>query len=237
MDKNSAEQQNLHNGHRERLRRKFIDFGADALLEHEITELILFYAIPRMNTNETAHILVNEFKNSGGVLSASPQELIKIKGIGQSSVEFIKFLSDVCNEYSTFQALPDNNNTADVNSISEYFRDYFIDTNKNVCLIQGLNIKFQIQGRISFTKESLIKDDREIKRIVEFLLKNNCERIIVGVNHAEKRPIPDNSDFYIIKLLAEKLSALNIILSDCIICSNNGTYSLKQKGAFSFEEY
>lgn len=225
---------NSHSGHRERLRKKFIDFGSDIMLEHEIIELLLFYTIPRMNTNETAHYLINEFKNSGGVLNAPIEKLMEIKGIGRSSAEFLKFFADVCNEYNKFNTLSEN--TAADNNLSEYFRDYFLETNSDVCLLLGINDKFQIKNQISFMTESIIKNNNEIKRIVEFFLRNNCTEIIMGINHPERNAVPSNTDFAVIKLLAEKFSVLNIVLTDCIICSNHETFSLKHHGAFSFEE-
>ena len=49
----------LHIGHRERLRQRLMTYGADALCEHELLELMLFYPLPRINTNEIAHSLIN----------------------------------------------------------------------------------------------------------------------------------------------------------------------------------
>ncbi len=225
---------NLHSGHRERLRKKFIDFGSDVMLEHEIIELLLFYIIPRMNTNETAHYLIKEFKNSGGILNAPVDELTKIKGIGQSSAEFLKFFADVCSEYNTLNTLSEN--TDGDNNLIEYFHDYFLETNSDICLLLGINNRFQIKSQISFTAESIIHNNNEIKRIVEFLLRNNCTETIMGINHPERNAVPNSTDFAVVKILTEKLSVLNIVLTDCIICSNQETFSLKQNGAFSFEE-
>ncbi len=80
-----------------------------------------------------------------------------------------------------------------------------------------------------------MNDNSEVRRIAEFLIKNNCTKIVIGINHPERPAIPDNSDFALIRLFAEKFSVFDIILIDCIICSNQDTFSVKQHSAFSFE--
>lgn len=224
----------LHDGHRERLRRKFIDFGTDALLEHELLELALFYPIPRINTNEIAHGLINDFKNISNILNAPMSELTKSKGIGENSAEFIRLLADICREYNTFSETPNPDVVKE--DFSEYFRDYFLNANPGVCLLLCIDHKLHIKNKISFTAENMLNNNLEIRRIAQFLITNDCARIVAGINHPERIAVPDNTDFAIIRFLAEKLSVLNIILTDCIICSKNETFSLKRHGAFSFEE-
>lgn len=223
---------NFHSGHRERLRKKFIDFGSDIMLEHEILELLLFYAIPRMNTNEMAHCLIKEFENPGSVLNATAKELMKIKGIGQSSADFLKFFADVCNEYNTLNTFSEN--TIVENNIIKYFCDYFIGKNSDLCLLLSVDNRFQVKNQISFMKKSILKEDDEIKRIIEFLLWYDYSEVVMGINHPERNAVPDNTDFTVFKILSEKLSVLNITISDCIICSNGKTFSFKQQAASSF---
>lgn len=224
----------LHHGHRERLRQKFIDFGADALLEHELLELALFYPIPRINTNEIAHGLINDFQNISNIFNAPTSELTKSKGIGENSAEFIRLLADVCREYNTLSKISNHDIAKD--DFSEYFRNYFINANSGICLLLCTDHKLHIRNKISFTSENILNNNSEIRRIAHFFITNDCTRIVAGINHPERMPVPDDTDFAIIKFLAEKLSVLNIILTDCIICSKNETFSLRQHGAFSFEE-
>ena len=66
---------NLHAGHRARLRRRFLDEGLDAFEDHQVLELLLFYAIPRRDTNEIAHMLLRRHGSFSGVLDADPKDL------------------------------------------------------------------------------------------------------------------------------------------------------------------
>ena len=83
-----------HNGHRERLKEKFIKTNGRNLEDHELLELLLFYSKPRVNTNDTAHDLISEFGTLNGVFDANISELGRIKGVGDNSALLIKVVSD-----------------------------------------------------------------------------------------------------------------------------------------------
>ena len=69
--------------------------GADALADHELLELALFYAIPRQDTNETAHRLLKRFRSLQGVLQATPEELEKEEGVGRSAALLLCLIGDI----------------------------------------------------------------------------------------------------------------------------------------------
>ena len=85
-----ARNKNPHEGHRERMRERFSTGGFDNYRPHEVLEQILFHALPRVNTNETAHHLLNEFGDLMAVLRAEREDLLKIHGIGEKSADYIR---------------------------------------------------------------------------------------------------------------------------------------------------
>ena len=80
---------NVHKDHRKRLRERYEREGADSFEPHELLELFLFDAIPRVNTNPIAHRLLNRFGSLDGVLRASAEELMEVKGIGEKAASYI----------------------------------------------------------------------------------------------------------------------------------------------------
>jgi len=82
----------LHAGHRERMRRRFSENGFENYQPHEVMEQVLFAVIPRANTNETAHLLLNRFGSIENVLDASEEELMTIPGIGKRAAEYLTSL-------------------------------------------------------------------------------------------------------------------------------------------------
>lgn len=85
--------ENLHEDHRKRMRKRISAEGIDARYAHEILEVLLYSAIPRVDTNPIAHRLLNRFGTLGGVLSASVQELCTVEGVGEKTAEFLKLIN------------------------------------------------------------------------------------------------------------------------------------------------
>ena len=73
----------IHDGHRDRKREQFLRCGAESFADHELLELLLYYAIPQRDTNPIAHDLMEKFGSLQAVLSAPPEELMEVSGIGE----------------------------------------------------------------------------------------------------------------------------------------------------------
>ena len=91
---------NFHANHRERVRNRFRAEGLDSFEEHQILEMLLFYGIPRIDTNEIAHRLIAKFGSFRGVMDAEYEELLEVEGIGEQAATLIKFASAVARRYA-----------------------------------------------------------------------------------------------------------------------------------------
>ena len=98
-DAKQAPKKNLNQGHRSRMRKRYLTCGFSGFQEHEILELLLFYALPRVNTNPIAHQLLKEFHSLAGVLDADPVELQKIPGIREQAAVFLNMLPELFRYY------------------------------------------------------------------------------------------------------------------------------------------
>ena len=85
----------IHDGHRQRLKDRFREEGLDHFQEHEVLELLLFYCIPRKDTNPIAHALIDRFGSLSQVLEAPPEELAKVPGMGESAAVFLNLTTAV----------------------------------------------------------------------------------------------------------------------------------------------
>ena len=91
-----------HGGHRERMRKRFKESGNfKGFSEHEILEMLLFYIVPRKNTNDIAHELIKKFGSLNSVLNASVEELSSVKDMGESSANSLLFFRELINYCST----------------------------------------------------------------------------------------------------------------------------------------
>ena len=85
----------IHDGHREKKRQQFLQHGLDSFADHEVLELLLFYAIPRKDTNPIAHALMDRFGSLDAVLAAPVEELCQVKGVGESAAALLKLIPQV----------------------------------------------------------------------------------------------------------------------------------------------
>lgn len=223
----------LHQGHRERIRQRFLSYGIDSLSMHEIIEMVLFYPMPIKNTNDISHRLINKFKSIDNVLSASSDELTEIEGMGKASALFLHLIYDICIECADFSSAFSFIDSPE--SLCRYFKTYFSGSSSDVCLLLSMNQNLEIIRKISFTKESFIKGNFEFRKIARLLLESDCTRIAVGIHHAGNNLFPSKSDFFITKIFSEKFTPFGIKLIDTVICSETQTYSLRKNSAFGFE--
>lgn len=94
----------LHAGHRSRVRQRFLTSGLESFQDHEVLELLLFYAVPRRDVNEMAHMLIDRFSSLQGVLDAPAEELCAIPGMGPKTANFLNLIPDVMIQMSRHTA-------------------------------------------------------------------------------------------------------------------------------------
>ena len=86
----------IHDGHREKMRRRFLSGGLEQFADHEALELLLYYAIPRRDTNPIAHALIDRYGSLSAVLAAPVEDLQKVEGIGESAAILLKLVPRLC---------------------------------------------------------------------------------------------------------------------------------------------
>lgn len=90
----------VHAGHRSRMRKRFLATGLEGFQDHEVLEFLLYYAIPRRDVNETAHLLLNRFGTLSGVLDAPVEELCTVPGVGPGTAHFLNLIPQVTAQMS-----------------------------------------------------------------------------------------------------------------------------------------
>ena len=127
---------NEHSGHRERMRKKFIENGFDVFETHEALEMFLYYAIPRKDTNPLAHRLLDRYITVGGVCDAPIDELMKEFGLSENAAALLKMLPEMARLYTESKMSHDN--IIDYENLGKIFKAKFIGrTNECVALMIG----------------------------------------------------------------------------------------------------
>ena len=211
---------NPHEEHRRRVRKEFLANGfSDATPPHKIIEMLLFYSIPRKDTNKIAHALLNRFGSISGVVNATPTELMSVDGIGENSIALIKLLIPVFRHYKS-SSVEKGNAPASMNSICDYIMAKYIGFTKEIFAVTSFNAKGEIVGFDTLNSGDVAYVGLSTRNIVEKVLERKATSVVISHNHPTGNALPSPSDVETTKRIAALLATLGITLLDHIIVSN-----------------
>ena len=216
-------------GHRERLRDRFREGGPAALPDYELLEMVLFRAIKRGDTKPLAKMLLARFGSFAEVISAAPERLQEVKGVGPAIVTELKLIQAAAlrlsratvmkrHVLSSWTAILDYCRAAMAYNDSEAFRLLFLDK-KNQLIADEL----QQEGTVDHTP---VYAREVIKRALEL----SASAIIMVHNHPSGDPTPSMADIDMTKRIMSAGDKLGILVHDHIIIARNGHLSLRQLG-------
>ncbi len=219
--------ENPHEAHRQRLRDKFIKFGLDALEDHEFLELILFYAVPRKNTNLIAHDLISEYGSFKDILEADLDNITRINGLGENSALIFKIIMASIRKYITC-----------VNDISEarltphniciYVKDLFYGQTNETAYVLLLDKDCIVRKMRKLSEGTFNKTPLYPRDIVKIAVNERYPYLIVAHNHPGGSPMPSKSDIYVTKAIEMALSFIDVRLVDHIIVAGEHVVSLSK---------
>lgn len=216
----------VHDGHRDRLKRRFLEQGLDGFDDHNVLELLLFYAMPRCDTNPTAHALLNAFGSLSGVLEASADELKAVEGVGDSASTLLRLIPAVCRRY-----MIDREDSFDVIDTSEkaaalLLPRYMLERDE-VVFVLCLDSKNKLLCCRELFRGVVNTAEISIRKIAELALSKNAGGVIIAHNHTSGIAIPSAEDEYTTKKLKAALEAMGILLVDHIIIAGDDFTSMK----------
>ncbi len=221
----SDTKENLHSKHRERLRDKFMKVGIDGLQEHEIIELLLFYAIPRKNTNEIAHKLINEYGNLGNIFDAEEENLVKIAGVGESVATMFRLMRECVNKY-----INDKNNIANVHltplNINTYIKNLFYGHTKEVAYAVLLDSDCSVKKVKKLSSGTVNATPIYPREVVKLAVNERYPYLLLAHNHPNGSAVPSPDDLKITKTIELALNFVEVRLVDHVIVAGEKTISL-----------
>ena len=228
MDK----QKNPHEGHRKRMREKLLnDDNLRLYPDHNILEMLLFYSIPRADTNELAHRLLDTFGSFSGVFDADISQLTQVNGIGESTALLIKMIPTVMQRYYEDKITCPKRITG-INDAVNYLRVKFLNECKESIYLLCLNndgkiLKFALVGTgnidVSFADTRLIMQE---------MLLCKATSAIIAHNHPSGICAPSTADINTTKMISNLLSGINAKLIDHIIIAGNDYFSFAESDTF-----
>ena len=218
----------LHDGHRQRKKQRFLQHGLDSVADHEVLELLLFYAIPRRDTNETAHRLLEHFGTLKGVLTASVEELQKVEGVGESAAAFLHLLQAV--GYRALREAGDDTILNSVDSAGAYFQKLLRGERREVLYQVCLDAKGKVLSHKRLSSGTVSMAPVNVREVVENALYTDASGVLLAHNHPSGIALPSEDDRQITMQIRQALGTMGIELVDHIIVADNDFVSMAASG-------
>lgn len=226
---------NLHKEHRKRLRNRFRRDGLDSFTDVQVLELLLFFCIPRRDTNPIAHELINRFGSLDQVLSAPLHELEKVDGIGEQASTLLRLTSQIARSDGVSQVSKDKI----LNSISKcgnYLKVFFKNKADETVYLLCLDAKCKLLGCVEVGRGSVNTASVSPRKIVEVALSFNATSVVLAHNHPSGVALPSHEDIVTTRRIALALDAVGIVLADHIVVAENDYVSLLESDYYRPED-
>ena len=222
----------IHSGHRERMKQRFRETGFDGFNDINALELLLFYAVPRQDTNPIAHALLNRFGSFHGVIDAPYADLLKVPGVGENTATFLKLIPAVCKRYTQGKRKRQKAYlTMEVmaNYVVPLFSFEMEETLFMICLDTGNRITYCepiCQGGLDYVPV-------DPRKILEIALERRATKVVLAHNHPSGVAAPSISDMKMTKSIQECLALFNIELLDHFVVAEEMCVSMRRHGGLN----
>ncbi len=221
----------VHDGHRDRLKSRFIEHGLDSFNELNALELLLFYAIPRKDTNVMAHDLIDRFGSLAGVFDASMRELTQVPGIGENAALLIKLVPQMMKKCQ-LSRVNDIRIFRSSKELGRFLVPRFMDERDEVALLLCLDSRKSLICCELLNRGVVNAVDITVRRLVELALKNKAASLVLAHNHPEGIVLPSREDEAFTRKAREALRLMGMELLDHIIVAGDRYFSMRDSGLF-----
>ncbi len=210
----------IHDGHRERLKAKFRN-DPKSLEDHEMLELMLFNALPRVNTNEIAHYLIERFGSIRGVMNASIIELTQIKGIGENSALLIKETAELVSRYALSSVDYKKTPLESYNTLVPYLTALFIGADVERCYLVLFDRSKRLISVNLLAGGNANRAIIDMTKIAELVANRRTRYVVLAHNHPYGNTSASGDDIQTTNKIKHFLASMDIELIDHFIIADN----------------
>lgn len=222
-------EQSIHSGHRDRLKKRFLQQGLDGFTDIQALELLLFYSIPRQDTNPVAHELLKHFGSLSQVLEAPPEELMKVGGIKEHSAVLLSLINQMSRFYLVDKARQERV-LPTIEDCARYLQPYFYGRKTETVFLLCLDAKCKALCCKEVGEGSVNSAEISIRKIVETALREGASSVMLAHNHPSGIAIPSPEDIQTTRRVAAALGSVEIHLVDHIVVADDDYVSMVQSG-------
>ncbi len=215
---------NLHNGHRQRLKKRFVAEGLSSFEDHQALELLLFFAIPRCDTNELAHKLIASFGSLRNMFEADIADIMNVGGVGENTAILIKLLPEIASKY-WFTPAQSGTQISSINSAAAFFKTLLYGKPVEHFYIVCLNSSYQVKISACLSRGTPSQTPVFIRHIVEAVMRSHTEMVLIAHNHPGGSVSPSKKDIEMTIDIQTALDSMQVRLLDHLILSDNEYFS------------
>ena len=222
----------VHDGHRDRVRKRFLENGLDGFADHEVLELLLYYAIPRGDVNPLAHALADRFGSLSAALSAPMELLTQVDGVGERTAILLHLVPQIAQK----ARLADLKRDLALNTrerVGDYLLELFSRERNEAAYQICLDGKGKLLACRRLGEGSVSAVVLDIRKIVENAILYSASSVILAHNHPSGIALPSQEDQAVTLRAKAALEAIDVRLEDHIVVADNDFISFHQSGFLS----
>lgn len=220
---------NEHTGHRERMKRSFLEHGLDSFSDHNVLEQLLFYALPRVDTNRLAHRLLDRFGSLDGVFDATPEALMAVEGMGPHAAALIHLVPEAARRYFMAKTEP-GRVLATSEAVGRYLLPRFFSGRCETVYMLCLDAKMKLLDCRELSRGSTVSVRLDVRRIVQTALEQNASVVVLAHNHASGFAVPSEEDISATQYVRGVLASVGVQLADHIVVAGDDFVSMADSG-------
>lgn len=220
----------IHAGHRARLRSRFRAEGLEAFEDHQVLELLLFHAVPRRDTNPTAHLLLQRYGSLAAVLDADPLDLARTNGIGEGAATLLSLVPQLTARYLADRHRRKYTRLTTSEAAAALLSSLLAGRTEEAFFAVCLDTQCRVIVPALVAEGTVDHATVEPRKVVEAALRHKAHSVILGHNHPAGTARPSTADHQATSRLVAALAAVGVPVRDHLIVAGNEWFSFARAG-------
>lgn len=222
----------LHEGHRAKMKARFMETGFAGFTEHQIVEMLLFYVYPRIDTNEIAHRLINHYGSLAGIIDASYDDLIENGKMPPNAAILFKIIPGIIPIYHNSKCRREVYDNMEM--LKDLFQPYFVALDHEEFRVACFDAQLRLGSCLTINKGGPTGSFVNMRKLTEIVLKENAVNIAIAHNHPKGSPVPSPEDLHVTKLINITMNNIGVRLLDHIVVGENSSVSMRENAYIKF---
>lgn len=217
----------IHDGHRQRMKQRFARHGLDNFDDVNVLELLLYYALPRQDTNPLAHRLLERFGSLSGVMDATEAQLRSVEGVGENAAVLLRLIPAISRRYM-LNKTPNKTVVATASDAGRYFLPRFMYEREEVLYALFLDARKMVLDCREMSRGHINAVEIPVRRLVEQALELRSSGVILAHNHPSGVVTPSMEDEHTTRVIREALALVEVELVDHVVVAGCEYSSMRE---------